>query len=327
MAQMSEEDLANTYDPSNEENNYHLPQHLYQQCKLNHFRKECSEVIPERLFISSFQVAGDLERLRQVGITHIVNAAGDICDNKFPGQFQYLTYYLKDVNSEDISLLFYRTLEWIEQAINSGGRVLVHCREGVSRSATMVIAYLMWKCDLSFDAAHERIRRVRSVCNPNTGFTCQLLRLGKKLSGAAKAAESPTLAAALLRIGPYHPREPFLLAQPVDFSSAGVGLDPRFGWLLSQGQTFTLWMGSQVHDRQAVLDTVKQHIRWLDTFEKRQCVLQVVEDGEESSDFWERLRLLSPDGKEPLVAPRAAFDADVDVLSAATAGSLASSSD
>merc|ERR1711933_19173 len=165
---MSEEELINSYDPNNEENNYHLPNHLYKQLQLTHYRQVCSEVVSGAVFIAGYQVAGDGECLHKHGITHIVNTAADVCENRFPDQFSYVTYYLKDTNSEDISLLFYRTLEWMQNAIKKGGRVLVHCREGVSRSSTMVIAYLMWRFNMSFEAAHEKIRKVRPICNPNT---------------------------------------------------------------------------------------------------------------------------------------------------------------
>merc|ERR1719203_1615869 len=72
---VSEDDLINTYDPDNEENNYHLPHHLYKSLQLKHFRQVCSEVIPDKLFISSYQVASSLEALKRQRVTHIVNTA------------------------------------------------------------------------------------------------------------------------------------------------------------------------------------------------------------------------------------------------------------
>eukprot|EP00443_Scrippsiella_acuminata_P048912 CAMPEP_0115187290 /NCGR_PEP_ID=MMETSP0270-20121206/10419_1 /TAXON_ID=71861 /ORGANISM="Scrippsiella trochoidea, Strain CCMP3099" /LENGTH=821 /DNA_ID=CAMNT_0002600437 /DNA_START=121 /DNA_END=2586 /DNA_ORIENTATION=+ len=322
--QMSEEELMNSYDPHNEENNYHLPHHLYKQLKLNHFRQLCSEIVPGKLFISSFVVAGDLEKLKAQGITHIVNTAGDICESRFPEHFQYLTYYLKDTNNEEISLLFYKTLSWIQSAIESGGRVLVHCREGVSRSATMIIAYLMWRFNLSFDAAHERIRKARPICNPNTGFTCQLLMLGKKLGASgckahlAEPAEKPGPAEtpALFRVAPYHPREPFLLLVPAD--PARPLLDPRFGWVVQQGSSLQLWLGSQVPDDKAVREAVSQHVGWLETFEQRVCTLTVAEEGQEPAEFWRALGVASgtvpPTERGSLVAPQPALDADYELL-------------
>lgn len=58
--------------------------------------------------------------------------------------------------------------------MESGGKVLVHCSQGVSRSATFVIAYLMWKHDQPYDRTYQAVKAVRGVANPNIGFTCQV---------------------------------------------------------------------------------------------------------------------------------------------------------
>jgi protein-tyrosine phosphatase len=57
---------------------------------------------------------------------------------------------------------------------NSNGSVYVHCRAGVSRSATIVIAYIMWKFDLTFEQAFKYVKSRRSQIHPNPGFQAQL---------------------------------------------------------------------------------------------------------------------------------------------------------
>jgi len=314
---MSEEELINSYDPDNEENNYHLPPNLYKQLQLQQYRQVCSEVLEGALFIAGYQVASDFEYLRRLQISHIVNTAADICENCFPENFQYLTYYLKDSNNEEISLLFYRTLKWIDEAIQKGGRVLVHCREGISRSSTMVIAYLMWRCTMTFETAHEHIRKVRPICNPNTGFTCQLLMLGKKLGvGGAGNVQAGSSTDKLFRVGPYHPREPFLLLIPQTELPAGPTLDPRFGWAIQCQQRFILWIGSQVIDVEGCRVAAQQHIRWEEYFERRQCSLEEVHDGMEPPQFWQMLGLQGPPiDRSSIVAQRPDLDGDAETLS------------
>jgi len=327
---MSEEEMQRSWDPSNEENNYHLPHHLCKQWQLRHYRQVCSEVIPGALFISSFQVASELETLQRHKITHIVNTAADVCENRFPEHFSYLTYYLKDTNNEDISLLFYRTLEWIQTAIVSGGKVLVHCREGVSRSATMVIAYLMWKDTLSFEAAQERIQKVRPICNPNAGFTLQLLLLRQKLGGlgsTASAQPSPSSGAPdkpqLFRVAPHHPREPFLLLMPVEKEAAWPLFDPCFGWVVQSGTQLILWIGSQVPDVDVVEAAVFQHAQHLEAFENCKHTVTVMREGEDHPQLWQALGMPNaPAESVGFAVVRPDFDSEFEIMKASASATL-----
>lgn len=56
----------------------------------------------------------------------------------------------------------------------AGGAVLVHCAQGVSRSATLVAGYLMWRERLGCDAAVAVVRATRPIADPNDGFVLQL---------------------------------------------------------------------------------------------------------------------------------------------------------
>uniref|UniRef100_A0A0G4FAJ6 Protein-serine/threonine phosphatase n=1 Tax=Chromera velia CCMP2878 TaxID=1169474 RepID=A0A0G4FAJ6_9ALVE len=172
---------------------FSLPDSLKKREMLARYRAVCSPALPDKLFVSGQFVATDRRILEENGITHIINCCADICENAFPERFNYLTYWLKDTKTEDISVFFHQTLEWIDKALEGGGRVLVHCREGVSRSASFAVAYLMWKKRLPFEKAFELVRQTRAVANPNTGFTYQLLLFGKRLGLQPSAvAVSPT---------------------------------------------------------------------------------------------------------------------------------------
>ena len=59
-------------------------------------------------------------------------------------------------------------------APGGSGRVLVHCSQGVSRSATLAIAYLMWKQAACYDDVFQAVKAARGVTNPNIGFICQV---------------------------------------------------------------------------------------------------------------------------------------------------------
>ena len=52
--------------------------------------------------------------------------------------------------------------------------MLVHCSQGVSRSVTLVVAYLMWKLGKTYYEVFETVKAVRGVASPNIGFSCQV---------------------------------------------------------------------------------------------------------------------------------------------------------
>ena len=87
----------------------------------------------------------------------VINCAGLACANHHPHAFRYLKLNLQDTAREDISAAFYDALDFIDAAIGApaaaNGCVFVHCQHGVSRSATIVIAYLMWRQRVGYDEA------------------------------------------------------------------------------------------------------------------------------------------------------------------------------
>ena len=75
-----------------------------------------------------------------------------------------------------LSVYFKETGEFIRGAIEGGGQVLVHCFAGVSRSASVVIAYLMRYHNMTYSQACAHVQDRRPWINPNPGFVNQLKR-------------------------------------------------------------------------------------------------------------------------------------------------------
>lgn len=69
---------------------------------------------------------------------------------------------------------FHETNEFLDSAFREGGKVLVHCHGGVSRSASIVIAYLIYSQNLDFEKALSLVQLRRPIALPNTGFQRQL---------------------------------------------------------------------------------------------------------------------------------------------------------
>ena len=62
---------------------------------------------------------------------------------------------------------------FLQAALKDKGRVLIHCSQGVSRSTTLLIAFLMWRSDQAYDEVFQQVKAARGVANPNIGFICQ----------------------------------------------------------------------------------------------------------------------------------------------------------
>lgn len=113
--------------------------------------------------------------LKEAGITHVVSALDfDINDAKQLRDYKRLLIQVDDTPDEDIVKHFPKTTDFIDEALAGGGKVFVHCAMGVSRSASVVCAYLMWKSGVGSLDAIEWAREGRKRVQPNPGFVRQL---------------------------------------------------------------------------------------------------------------------------------------------------------
>lgn len=154
------------------------------QARLKELMPIASEILPY-LFVGGEKAAEDKRQLLEKGITFVVNAAAVAIGCPFESEFEYLPLYLCDTPDEDIESLFPLVIQCIENVRASGGKVFVHCHQGVSRSTTLVISYLMWKNGMCFEEALQFAKDRRSIVSPNTGFLVKLMRWERHLSSPA----------------------------------------------------------------------------------------------------------------------------------------------
>ncbi|XP_060951400.1 dual specificity phosphatase 29-like [Limanda limanda] len=145
------------------------------------FGNRVDEVWPN-LFIGDMSVANDRYSLWKLGITHVVNAAHGrmYCQGSHDFYGSSVDYYgvpADDSPSFDLSRYFFPSADYIQEALNTtGARVFVHCAVGVSRSASLVLAYLMIYHHYTLLEAIAKVKERRWIF-PNTGFLKQLLAL------------------------------------------------------------------------------------------------------------------------------------------------------
>ena len=135
----------------------------------------CSEVIDGFMWLGSDLIARDEQTLAAIGITHVVNCAADYSQNYLSKQgVKYKSYHLKDHVREDIQCVFYDAIDYISQARRQNGKVYVHCVQGISRSATIVLAYKIFSEKCTYEDAEAVLKDRRSCVNPNMTFILQL---------------------------------------------------------------------------------------------------------------------------------------------------------
>ena len=112
---------------------------------------------------------------QQSKITHVISILDyEIYEAEYLKLYTRLHIPLDDDPNENILQHLQKTTEFIDKALSNGGAVFVHCAMGKSRSATLCIAYLMRKYNLTPDEALEQVREGRGVADPNPGFMEQL---------------------------------------------------------------------------------------------------------------------------------------------------------
>jgi protein-tyrosine phosphatase/rhodanese-related sulfurtransferase len=143
-----------------------------------HVHSYPNEILPRFLYLGSQDHAHNAEIVDVLKITHILNCTKN-SHNAFPNKVIYKRVFVEDTETEKISLYFQKAFEFVEEALDENMRgkenvVLVHCAQGVSRSATIVIMFLMRATGMSVDDAKEFVKQQRNIIEPNEGFLKEL---------------------------------------------------------------------------------------------------------------------------------------------------------
>ncbi|XP_037699250.1 dual specificity protein phosphatase 22 isoform X2 [Choloepus didactylus] len=129
------------------------------------------------LYIGNFKDARDAEQLSKNKVTHILS----VHDSARPllEGVKYLCIPAADSPSQNLTRHFKESIKFIHECRLQGEGCLVHCLAGVSRSVTLVTAYIMTVTDFGWEDALHTVRAGRSCANPNVGFQRQLQEFEK----------------------------------------------------------------------------------------------------------------------------------------------------
>jgi len=151
--------------------------------------------VDSHVYIGGYLAAADPILVKGAGFTHILKLFAD--DDSYPGGHHrhpgvdYLVIGAEDTSDYPLDQHFSECLKFIQGAVRTGGKVLVHCHAGVSRSASIVLLHLMVNSGLSFDESLAHLRKVRPVASPNFGFLLLLTDVGKRADRIRAEGRAP----------------------------------------------------------------------------------------------------------------------------------------
>lgn len=139
------------------------------------------------------------ENIIKKNVSLLINSAQELPKQDIPG-VESIKLFLDDTPYALINVYFDRIADKIHDHINRGGRALVHCVLGVSRSTSLVLAYLMKHKNMSLKTAFEYVASRRPCVRPNPGFWRQLLDYEKSYCTRLKANNNIYITQLAIRI-------------------------------------------------------------------------------------------------------------------------------
>eukprot|EP00889_Picochlorum_renovo_P002419 jgi/Picre1/29449/NNA_004837.t1 len=152
---------------------------------------ESPSMLFHNVYISGAVAANSFHVLKNIGITHILNATEDL----FPPGDPRSTYIadtfdatlrlpLRDDEDEPIWDYFEEAAQFIQKSIDQKDKkILVHCHAGQSRSCALVIAWLILKRNLTLKDSVILVQQARPQAAPNSGYMNALGRLEERVHG------------------------------------------------------------------------------------------------------------------------------------------------
>jgi protein-tyrosine phosphatase len=152
---------------------------------------EAIEII-ENLYLGSYADSKCEESLLLNNIKYVLNISNECEKPSYSYNFSYKQIFVSDHGDSPINLFFDEAHQFINNALLQKEKILVHCRMGISRSATIIISYLMnygfnpnLQCKMSLKDAFRFVKKKKKNITPNFGF-CLYLRELNVINGFAK---------------------------------------------------------------------------------------------------------------------------------------------
>lgn len=150
--------------------------------------EEIQEIIVGRLFIGSYHCRYEEIYLKSLGIERVCDLSGLECP-----QFDGVAYSIFSGIKDSVDQLLLPTMMEVHDIVNSSkeSRVLVHCNQGISRSAACVVYCVMRMLDITLHTAFILVKKKRRIVFPNLAFFRELIAVEKELRGSTTLEIGP----------------------------------------------------------------------------------------------------------------------------------------
>ncbi|KAL7633793.1 UNVERIFIED_CONTAM: hypothetical protein RMT77_015749 [Armadillidium vulgare] len=147
---------------------------------------QVAQVLPF-LYLGNAKDAQDSRILEAHGIQRVLNVTS--LPPPPPDGRDRKTLPAHDSGQQNLMQYFDEAIDYIDEARRVGERVLVHCQAGVSRSPTIVLAYLMKHTRMTMVEAYKLLKARRPVISPNLNFMGQLVEWETTLQASKTEAD------------------------------------------------------------------------------------------------------------------------------------------
>jgi protein-tyrosine phosphatase len=134
------------------------------------------------IFLGNARNANNIEEIINFRIAYVLNCALEVYDKNLPKHIKYCHIKLEDTPQTNIIPFLEKALDFIELARKNKKKILIHCKLGISRSPSILIAYLVKYMNFTTMKAFDFIKSKRKQIQPNPGFLLQLSTYEKKFS-------------------------------------------------------------------------------------------------------------------------------------------------
>ena len=146
-----------------------------------HYFSHPSEIL-NWIYLGNSKNANNIEDINNFRISYVLNCALEVHDRNLPKHIKYCHLQLIDTPETEIIIHFEKSFNFIESARKEGKKILIHCKLGISRSPTILMAYLIRYMNFTALSALDFVKTKRKQVQPNPGFFCQLCSFEKNIS-------------------------------------------------------------------------------------------------------------------------------------------------